>query len=162
MLRSSGFGSFVRDAPVAVLAMLASITGRAEVFAAVADGDVKPNIIVILADDLGIGTVGCYGSDNFKTPNVDALAAGGVRFTTCYSAPNCGPSRALMMTGRYGFRTGMTGNDKPAVAHLEAIRPPAPASGARFRSSPPTGASTSTSAPRGAAPTGPRPNETPT
>jgi arylsulfatase A len=85
-----------------------------------AEADSRPNIIVILADDIGIGTVGCYGSDNFKTPNVDALAAGGIRFTTCYSAPNCGPSRALMMTGRYGFRTGMTGNDKPAVAHLEA------------------------------------------
>ena len=117
MLRSSGFGLFVR---FAVVAMLASISGRAEVFAAGAGGDAKPNIIVILADDLGIGTVGCYGSDNFKTPNVDALATGGIRFTTCYSAPNCGPSRALMMTGRYGFRTGMSGNDKPAVAHLEA------------------------------------------
>ena len=117
MLRSSGLGSVVR---FAVVVVLGSITGRAQVFAAAAGGDAKPNIIVILADDLGIGTVGCYGSDNFKTPNVDALAAGGIRFTTCYSAPNCGPSRALMMTGRYGFRTGMTGNDKPAVAHLEA------------------------------------------
>jgi len=117
MLRSSGFGSFVR---VVAVAVLASTAGRAEVFAAAAGGDAKPNIIVILADDLGIGTMGCYGSDTFKTPNVDALAAGGIRFTTCYSAPNCGPSRALMMTGRYGFRTGMTGNDKPAVAHLEA------------------------------------------
>ena len=104
------------------MSMLAGMTGRAEVFAVAAGGDAKPNIIVILADDLGIGTVGCYGSDTFKTPNVDALAANGIRFTTCYSAPNCGPSRALMMTGRYGFRTGMTGNDKPAVAHLEAGR----------------------------------------
>ena len=119
MLRSSGFGSFVRFALVAVLA---STIGRVEVFAAAASSDAKPNIIVILADDLGIGTVGCSGADTFKTPNVDALAAGGIRFTTCYSAPNCGPSRALMMTGRYGFRTGMTGNDKPAVAHLEAGR----------------------------------------
>jgi arylsulfatase A len=119
MLRSSGFDPFVW---FAVVAVLASITGRAEVFAAAADGDAKPNIIVILADDLGIGTVGCYGADNFKTPNIDALATGGIRFTTCYSAPNCGPSRALMMTGRYGFRTGMSGNDKPAVAHLEAAR----------------------------------------
>jgi len=74
-----------------------------------------PNIIVVLADDLGIGNVSCYGADNFKTPNVDALAASGMRFNRCYSAPNCGPSRALMLTGRYGFRTGMTGNDKTAV-----------------------------------------------
>jgi arylsulfatase A len=119
MLRSSGFGFLIRWVAVCVLA---GITGGAELFAAAAGGDARPNIIVILADDLGIGTVGCYGSDNFRTPNVDALAASGIRFTTCYSAPNCGPSRALMMTGRYGFRTGMTGNDKPAVALLEAGR----------------------------------------
>ena len=77
-----------------------------------------PNIIVVLADDLGIGNLSCYGADNFKTPNVDALAASGMRFNRCYSAPNCGPSRSLMLTGRYGFRTGMTGNDKTAVKLL--------------------------------------------
>ena len=119
MLRLPSFCFLIR---CVAMSMLAGMTGRAEVFAVAAGGDAKPNIIVILADDLGIGTVGCYGSDTFKTPNVDALAANGIRFTTCYSAPNCGPSRALMMTGRYGFRTGMTGNDKPAVAHLEAGR----------------------------------------
>src|SRR3954465_7609665 len=70
----------------------------------------KPNIIFILADDLGIGNVSCYGADNFKTPNLDALAKGGMRFEHCYAAPLCGPSRALLMTGRYAFRTGMTGN----------------------------------------------------
>jgi len=75
-----------------------------------------PNIVVILADDLGIGNVGCYGADAFRTPHIDALAASGIRFTHCYSAPNCGPSRALMLTGRHGFRTGMTGNDRAAVA----------------------------------------------
>jgi len=72
----------------------------------------KPNIVFILADDLGIGNVGCYGADHFKTPNIDALAASGLRFERCFSAPVCGPSRAMIMTGRYGFRTGMTGNDK--------------------------------------------------
>lgn len=70
----------------------------------------KPNIIFILADDFGIGNVSCYGADNFKTPNLDALAKGGMRFDHCYAAPLCGPSRALLMTGRYAFRTGMTGN----------------------------------------------------
>ena len=70
----------------------------------------KPNIIFILADDLGIGNVSCYGADNFKTPNLDALAKNGMRFEHCYAAPLCGPSRALLMTGRYAFRTGMTGN----------------------------------------------------
>lgn len=69
-----------------------------------------PNIIFILADDLGIGSVSSYGADNFKTPNIDKLAASGIRFEHCYSSPLCGPSRALLMTGRYAFRTGMTSN----------------------------------------------------
>ncbi|MEI8292085.1 MAG: sulfatase-like hydrolase/transferase, partial [Verrucomicrobiota bacterium] len=47
----------------------------------------KPNIIFILADDLGIGNVGCYGADHFKTPNIDRLAQSGIRFEHCYAAP---------------------------------------------------------------------------
>jgi len=68
----------------------------------------KPNIIFILADDLGLDGVGCYGSDVYKkqTPNIDALAATGTRFEACYAAPLCGPSRCMLMTGRYAFRTG--------------------------------------------------------
>lgn len=75
----------------------------------------KPNIIFILADDLGIGNVSCYGADNFKTPNIDALAKGGLRFERCYAAPLCGPTRAMLMTGRYAFRTGMTANTSGAL-----------------------------------------------
>lgn len=71
----------------------------------------KPNVIFILADDLGIGNVGCYGSDNYKTPNIDKLAAGGIRFTKSFTASLCGPSRALIMTGRYAFRNGSTNQD---------------------------------------------------
>ena len=78
----------------------------------------KPNIIYILADDLGIGDVSCYGSDNNKTPIIDKLAKGGIRFTHGYTAPLCGPSRAMILTGRYAFRTGgvnqdMVGQIKP-------------------------------------------------
>jgi arylsulfatase A len=80
----------------------------------------RPNIIFILADDLGNGNVSCYGSDKFKTPNIDALAKSGMRFERCFSAPVCGPSRALLMTGRYGFRTGMTGNDKDSPKVIAA------------------------------------------
>lgn len=80
----------------------------------------KPNIVFILADDLGIGNVSAYGADNFKTPNIDALAKSGMRFERCFSAPVCGPSRALLMTGRYGFRTGMTGNDKESAKIMAA------------------------------------------
>jgi arylsulfatase A len=75
----------------------------------------KPNIIFILADDLGIGGLSSYGADKFKTPNIDKLAASGIRFEHCYSAPLCGPSRALLMTGRYAFRTGMTSNTTGAL-----------------------------------------------
>ena len=74
-------------------------------------GTQKPNIIFILADDLGIGSVSSYGADHFKTPNIDKLAESGVRFEHCYASPLCGPSRALLLTGRYAFHTGMTGND---------------------------------------------------
>ena len=66
----------------------------------------KPNIIFILADDLGLDGVSCYGADKHKTPAIDKLAASGLRFETCYAAPLCGPSRCLLMTGRYAFRTG--------------------------------------------------------
>jgi len=71
----------------------------------------KPNIIFILADDYGIGEVGCYGADNYKTPNIDKLAQGGVRFTHAYTPSLCGPSRACILTGRYAFRTGATNQD---------------------------------------------------
>ena len=70
----------------------------------------KPNIIFILADDLGIDGVSCCGSDKHQTPHIDKLAASGTRFETCYAAPVCGPSRCLLMTGRYAFRTGGLGN----------------------------------------------------
>ena len=56
----------------------------------------------------------CYGADIFKTPNIDRLASGGIRFTHCYTAPLAGPSRAIMMTGRYPFRTGATNQDSSA------------------------------------------------
>ena len=70
--------------------------------------DVKPNIIFILADDYGIGEVGCYGGDNYPTPRIDGLARTGVRFTHAFTPSLCGPSRAAIMTGRYAFRTGAT------------------------------------------------------
>ena len=72
----------------------------------------KPNIIFILADDLGIGNVGCYGADaTVKTPHIDALARGGTRYTNAYTVPLCGPSRAAILSGRYAFRTGATNQD---------------------------------------------------
>jgi arylsulfatase A len=72
----------------------------------------KPNIIFVLADDLGIDGVSSYGADLFKTPEIDKLAKNGIRYTNAYTVPLCGPSRALILTGRYGFRTGAVNQDQ--------------------------------------------------
>jgi arylsulfatase A len=66
----------------------------------------RPNIIFILADDLGIDALGCYGGDDFKTPVLDGLAARGIRFERAYCTPICGPTRAQLITGQYPFRNG--------------------------------------------------------
>lgn len=71
-----------------------------------------PNVIMIFADDMGYGDLGCYGSP-IRTPNLDGMARDGIRFTHFYSAnPVCSPSRAALMTGRYPTRVGV-----PAVLH---------------------------------------------
>jgi arylsulfatase A-like enzyme len=67
----------------------------------------RPNIIHIVADDLGWKDVGFNGCQDIKTPNLDALAAGGARFTQFYVQPMCTPTRAALMTGRYPFRYGL-------------------------------------------------------
>jgi len=64
----------------------------------------KPNIIVIMADDIGFECYSCYGSEFYQTPNIDKLAASGAKFTQAYSQPICTPSRVKIMTGRYNFK----------------------------------------------------------
>jgi N-acetylgalactosamine-6-sulfatase len=67
----------------------------------------KPNIVLIIADDLGYGDLGCYGCPDIRTPNLDKLAAEGVRFTNYYAnGPECSPTRTALMTGRYQQRVG--------------------------------------------------------
>lgn len=67
----------------------------------------RPNIVFILADDLGYGDLACYGNRVVQTPNIDSLAEEGIRFTQCYSSsPVCGPSRVSLLTGRYSERSG--------------------------------------------------------
>jgi arylsulfatase A-like enzyme len=69
----------------------------------------KPNVILILADDLGWADLGCYGSKYHHTPNLDRLAADGLRFTNAYAAcPVCSPTRAALMTGKYPARLNLT------------------------------------------------------
>jgi arylsulfatase A len=75
-----------------------------------------PNIVFILADDLGIGDVNCYGGERclIETPNIDALAKEGLRFTDAHvNASVCGPTRRAIMTGRYNWRFGATVNNGP-------------------------------------------------
>ncbi len=69
-------------------------------------GDARPNIVVIMADDLGYSDLGCYGSE-IPTPRLDRLAADGVRFTQFYNATRCCPTRASFLTGRYPHEVGM-------------------------------------------------------
>ena len=69
-----------------------------------------PNIIIIMADDLGYGDLGCYGHPSINTPNLDRMAAEGLRFTDFYAGQSlCTPSRAALMTGRFAVRSGMAG-----------------------------------------------------
>jgi arylsulfatase A len=64
-----------------------------------------PNILLILADDLGREVINSYGGTSYKTPQIDALAKSGTRFTQCFATPLCSPSRVELMTGRYGYHT---------------------------------------------------------
>lgn len=92
---------------------------------------VRPNIVVILADDLGAVDLACYGADLHETPHLDRLAASGVRFTQAYAASSvCTPTRAALMTGKHPARLGMTiwaeaAHDPPKLKNKKLIPPPA-------------------------------------
>ena len=73
----------------------------------------KPNIIYILADDLGYAELGCYGQEKIETPNIDALASNGMLFTQHYAgAPVCAPSRCVLLTGKHLGHAQIRGNDE--------------------------------------------------
>ena len=69
-------------------------------------GEDAPNIVIVLLDDLGFAQLGCYGSD-IDTPNIDALAANGLRYTNFHVTPLCSPTRAALLTGRNHHTVGM-------------------------------------------------------
>ena len=75
-------------------------------FAPLVAGAVRPNVVIILADDLGYSDLGCYGGE-IDTPNLDRLASQGVRFTQFYNQARCCPSRAALLTGRYPHQVGV-------------------------------------------------------
>jgi arylsulfatase A-like enzyme len=101
----NGFFSLARTrivyAALALVALLARIASGA---------DERPNIVLIFPDDLGYGDLSCYGAKAYRTPHLDRLAAGGVRFTDFYaSSPVCSASRAALLTGCYHERVGIRG-----------------------------------------------------
>lgn len=81
--------------------------------------DQPPNVILVLADDLGAKELSCYGSKKHTTPNLDRMAAEGTRLETFYAMPLCMPTRVCLMTGQYGFHNGFLGMQDPA------FKPPA-------------------------------------
>ena len=82
----------------------------------------KPNIILIMADDMGYECLSAYGSTSYKTPRLDEMAASGVRFENCVSQPLCTPSRVKIMTGKYNYRNyeyfGYLGTDEYTFGNL--------------------------------------------
>ena len=77
-------------------------------FAGPANGGSKPpNVVLILADDLGVECLSAYGGTSHQTPNIDRLAKEGMRFTRCFANPYCSPSRGQLLTGRYPFQNGL-------------------------------------------------------
>src|SRR5262245_54058179 len=98
---------------IVLSAALLSLAGL-PLTAEAADKAKKPNVVLILADDLGYGDLGCYGHPKFKTPHLDQMAAEGVRLTHFNTPmPFCAPTRASLMTGRYPGRCGLTSNPAP-------------------------------------------------
>src|SRR4051794_3672360 len=95
-------GTRMRRSAIAILASALSVV------AGVGAGHAaeRPNVVVILSDDMGYTDLGCYGGE-IRTPNLDALAAGGVRFTQFYNTARCCPTRASLLTGLYPHQAGV-------------------------------------------------------
>ncbi len=84
--------------------------------------DDLPNIVLVLADDLGYGDLSCYGSEAISTPNLDSMAEDGMQLTNFYSAaPLCSPSRASLLTGRYPIRSMVTGSLYPSGSPMHIV-----------------------------------------
>src|SRR6478672_7240874 len=87
----------------------------------------KPNVVIILSDDMGFSDLGCYGGE-IRTPNLDALAAGGLRFTQFYNTARCCPTRAALLTGMYSHQAGVGHmmDDKRSDAYRGDLNPKTP------------------------------------
>ncbi len=85
-----------------LLVLFATVLGEGELAA----DERPPNIVFILADDVGKEVLGCYGGETYHTPHLDALAKSGMSFEHCYSMPVCHPTRVCLLTGKYPFQLG--------------------------------------------------------
>ena len=94
-------GRIMKPMPTTRLAQLVLVLTIGQLTPAVANTDDQPNVVVILADDLGWSDLGCYGSDLHETPHIDRFASQSVRFTDAYAMPVCSPTRAALLTGRW-------------------------------------------------------------
>jgi len=108
----------MRLARATLLPLMAACTAPLSI--AAPDAAPKPNVILILADDLGYGDVGCYGQDKIRTPHLDRMASQGIRFTQFYAGSTvCAPSRSVLMTGLHMGHTRVRGNSqKPGAQEL--------------------------------------------
>jgi len=94
--------------PICFLAASFAVLSATHAVGSLDAASAKPNIIFILADDLGYTDVACYGSKYYETPSIDRLARQGLRFTSGYTCgPNCQPTRAALLSGQYMPRTGV-------------------------------------------------------
>ncbi|RKR08029.1 putative sulfatase [Maribacter vaceletii] len=92
-----------------VIGVLVFVAANAQEAEDIQKLNIQPNIVFILADDMGVGQLGCYGSEYYKTPNIDSIAEEGVKFTDAYAAAAvCSPTRASIMTGKYPARLHLT------------------------------------------------------
>jgi uncharacterized sulfatase len=100
-----------RIALTTMLMSLGILTGMVAYVARAAENSRKPNIVLILADDLGYADLGCYGQTEIRTPHIDRLAAEGMRFTRFYAGASvCAPSRCVLMTGKHTGHCRVRGN----------------------------------------------------
>src|SRR5437867_2278345 len=90
-----------------LLALSALLVSDALVWAQAPAKPGRPNIVLIMADDMGHGDLGFHGNPILRTPHLDRLARQSVRFTHFFVAPVCSPTRASLLTGRYNYRTGV-------------------------------------------------------
>lgn len=107
--------------PLMRAALIAVVSAAAAIFSSSVLAAERPNIIYIMVDDLGYGDLGCYGQEQIATPNIDRLAAEGMRFTDHYAGHTvCRPSRLVLWTGRHVGHTGLIGNRSRSLTGKEA------------------------------------------